>query len=462
MRQLSAPRISTALAIAVLTTTSAPQVADAAEDWTAEPVRYWPISQEFLPSITDVDASVDGITVLYTVEEFVGADDTACRIAIADGDGAVAHHFRHNFEPTRCIDVTADPDGGVFVRAETAPDGDTDFGDGLTARIDATGELLWAIDDRELVDAEAPSDGPGQFSGDYEGALPGLAYDADSDTLMGLSLGRETLADIERPVFQTHVVDADRGQLEVNGQTFGSPGDEEIAGITARDGEFLVQTVVGDERHPRFYSYRTTGAVERFEPDETDWSSRRLTASVAYRPGLGSFYVWTDERDEQSAAGVTRVEGLDSPQWGQTYEQSVEFDGRHTDVGDAVAVWPGDELAAIEYRRAGERPVLRLVDVNDGTARGAFEPRNVLPHTFVGLGRTDDGALTAIAIDSDDAAVWEFTLRADAHSGDASGENDDSGDNGCSTTASSPDFMWPIALLMGLFALRRRRSIQSL
>ena len=461
MRQLSAPRISTILAIAVLAVASAPQLADAAEDWHADPVRHWPISEQFLPSITEVDASVDGITVLYAVEEFVGADDTACRIAIADDDGAIVHHFRHNFEPTRCIDVTADADGGVVVRAETAPAGDSDFGDGLTARIDATGEIVWAIDDQDLVDADAPGDGPGQFSGDYEGALAGLAYDAEDGTLMALSLGRQTLADIERPVFQAHVVDADSGELEVNGQTFGSPGDEEIAGLTARDGEFLVQTVVGDERPPRFYSYRTTGAVERFEPDETDWSSRRLTAPVTYRPGLGSFYVWTDERDEQSATGVTRVEGLDSPLWGQTYEQSVELDGRHTDIGDAVALWPGDELAAIEYRRAGERPVLRLVDVDDGADRGVFEPGSVIPHTFVGLGRTDDGELTAIAIDTDDGAVWEFTLHAGSDGGDGSGEAGDSDDNGCSTTASAPTMIWPVAVLMALFGLRRRRLRQS-
>lgn len=419
-----------------------PAVAQTVTEYGLDSQRYWPVTTAFADNPVRVDHSVDGTTLVVVVDDAdpVG-DDLACRVAVAGDDGAVAYSYRHDFQPTRCTDAAAHPDGGFLIRGEAISDSEQ-FDLGFTTRVDVAGEIVWAVDDDQLLDEQPRPEGPGQFRGDYDKPLPGIAYDSTDDVVMVLSRGIETLAgDVELTVTQAHLFDADTGEPRRVGQTFGPIDTEVIEGVVARDGEFLVQTD-HDSEGSRFYSMGTDHSIEVFVPDDGDWSHRDAVAPSAYRSQVGTIYVWTEDHPDDPdglQVGVARVEGLDSVVWSRRFDPEQLYDPHDEIPLQPVGVVTDDHTVAIIY--GGRLPIdqfVHLVAVDDGTSLGVSPWWWAMEYEPVGLIRDREGTLQAVGLDRNNAVIGEYRFDADT-TVDTRAPNSGDGDNGgCRHTGTAP------------------------
>ena len=418
-----------------------------------EPVRHWPVSTAFVDGSISVDGSVDGTTVVTATEE--ADDETACRIVVADNAGVTTYRYRHEFRSTQCIDAVADPEGGFFVRGEREVV-DEEEAVGFTSRIAVDGEVVWAVDDEQLLEQEPFPEGPGQFRGDYVEPAQGLTYDVEEKRLMGLTTGQRVRMGDEQSVVQAHIIDAATGELEVAGLEMDA--NEALVDVEARDGAFLL-TTFGELTGPRFYSYRADRTVDEVEPEGEDWASRRVVAPVVHRRGLGSFVMWIDEDPTELMVGLVRVEGLDSTRWSEEYELTGIVDGRQEFLGQPVGMWVGEEYAAVLHDRGEGQQFLRMIDTDDGTARGSIRWTDVPSQQDpIGMATSVDGELRLVAVDRDTAEVWEYRL-APVAGGGAIGDDEETGDRACGQAPGSPSLV--VAVVGLLWLIRRQRLAQT-
>lgn len=404
-------QLTAGLAVAAVLVAATPSVVQAnSDDYTAQPVRYWPTGASFQAEGLGVDGHLEGTTLIWGAREDEEGADEDCRIAIADRRRVLSHSYRHDFSPTGCVDAVAHPQGGLFVRGETGP-APGDWTEGTTTRIDADGEVVWSIDDSAFRQREGHPEGPGQFQGDYGGPVAGIAYDEAGDDLVVLAVGDESLADDRtNRVVQAQVVDASDGSVELVGRSFGTFGDENIVDAVARDGEFLLVTRREDGGAPGFYSFRADGAVQGFEPEDTDWSSRRVVGPVQYHPELGTFVVWEAADEDDPTVGVVRVEGLDSVVFSEQFDPAEVVGVGEVQNLRPVRMWVDDRRVALLYRGPGLSEYLHLLDAQDGTRRGIVRWREQMEYSPVGMSRDADGALTALALEHGGDVIWEYAV----------------------------------------------------
>lgn len=412
----------------------------------ADPVRDWPAGVS--PLVASIDTSVDGVTLmLEPYHREVENTPPRCLVVIADGHRARSYDYEHQFEPTGCVDALAHPDGGFFVRGEVGASPEEEVvGDGFTARIDADGQLVWVVEDSELVEPPPHSGAEGEFLGQYAGALEGLAYDEATGRLMALTLGKRILPDTERPVVQAHVVRTDTGAVEFVGQAFGPLQREPVLELVARNGEFLIHTIdeVGGEQ--RFYSYEPGRAMTQFEPQQADWSRRRVASPIAHRPSLGTFYLWFDEPPTEIRPRITRVEGLDSVVWTREYGADVTVEGPE-DVDEIASgahrIWVGKSLLALSVDTREYGPVVKFIDVDDGTVLAMAPWSELTDHQPIGMTRDADGKLRLLGADLGSDRIWEYALaltskQEEEEIGDANGGGGSDDGNGCASVPTGP------------------------
>lgn len=448
--------------IAVMVLTSTPALANSELVVNAEPVRGWPLPAGFSPQDALVDASVDGVTLM--LKESGGGDEAAqdCLVVVADEAGAQSYDYRHQFSTsTRCIDAVAHPQGGFFVRGEVVEDvgeENDEVAEGFTARIASDGELLWATDDADWLDD------PG-FSGNYGGAIRGLAYDRSADYLIGLSLGVQVLPDSEHPVVQAHIVDGETGSVEVAGQGFGALARDPVLDMVARDGEFLVHTRDDDNDEPRFYSYEVGRSMTQFEPETADWSNRELVVPIAHRDSLGTFYLWREGEGPTPSRGVVRAEGLDSVVWSEEYSAAELIDEVDDGAIEAEQIWVGESLLAIRYSASSpnQEDFLQFVDVDDGLTAAVASWTELGDFEALQVSRTTEGELRLIVADPTDGQIWEYDLELGAaDSNDDTDEPDrDGSDDGssCSTTGGAPTSLALAVFAFLFWSSRARRPL---
>lgn len=443
-----------------------PQLAFGEKAAESEFVRGWSASSTILDEPGRMDHSVDGTVAIVGGQSDLGGDaDPSCVVAVFDEQTAVSYDIQREFRTTRCIDAVAHPEGGFFLRAAYGDPPD-DRPPGFTAFVDVDGDMAWVIDDEELLDRRPRPDGPGEFLGDYDEPTAGLAYDPDHDLVLGLTAGRQVLPDDEHRVVQVHAVDATTGELLMTGQTFGSRDFDDIADLVARDGEFLVHTV-DDEDRSRFYSFQWEPSITEFEPEEVDWTSRRIAAPIRYRPSVGTVYLWQiDEPGGTGTVGATRVEGLDSPVWTAEYE-TVENVGSHSAVlDDPTGLWLGDSMLAITYRTDDDRQFGRFVDLDTGETLAITDLAQLTDAEPLGFVPDADGELLFISAFFLDQQVeilgYELSFRT-VEDVDPEPDGDNGEDNGCRHTT-GPLPVWPpivAAALLIAYATFRRAIAKS-
>ncbi len=373
-------------------------------EWAVETevLRSWP--SPLSVTEVEVDSSVDGITLMMDAGQAAPVSD-GCSVTISDDDKAQHYEYRHDFNPTRCLDAVAHPEGGYFLRGDVGATLE-DVGEGFTARISADGELLWAVDDRQWIEPDVTQTSSGEFVGDYAGAQTGLAYDPVSDRLIGLTRGNQVLADAERLVVQAHVIRGDTGSVEVVGQAFGALANEPVIDVVARDGAFLVITTAGEQQEVRFYSYEVGRSMTRFEPEEAGWSQREIITPVAYRQSLGTFYLWSDG----TASGLIRVEGLDSVIWSEQYAIDELVQGDITVDGEPEQSWLGGSLVALRFGSPAQGRFLILIDVEDGVALAMTHWEDLVEPEPIDLVHNEDGELMLLAFDPAEEVIREYQI----------------------------------------------------
>ena len=400
-----------------------------------EKLRTYPLPAVFQLEGATVDTGIDGITLLLAPYDR-GSPEVAprCLVVVADAERARSYDYDYRFDSTTgCVDATAHPDGGFFVRGEVGADPD-EVGQGFTARIDADGEVLWTVDDEDLVAHE-------DFVGSYAGVLAGLAYDTGRDHLLAMTLGVTPLLGTERLVEQAHILNGSTGNLVRVGQAFGPLARDRVLDVIGRDGEFLVVTESDDRQERRFFSYEVGRAMSQFEPESANWSDREIVPPVVYRPELGTLYLWEDDADRW---GVIRTEGLDSVVW----SEGVDFA-----VG-AQRVWAGDQIVAVLFRGLDLTRFVVFVDAATGLPMATEIWSDLVDADPLELVTGPDGDLRLLAVEPG-GELGEYTLELVV----AADEDDENGENGDPTTTADEDGRCqsvgggpgaPLWLLMGL------------
>ena len=424
----------------------------------AEPVRSWPVPASFSALDATMDTGVDGVVVMTE-------GDDICRVVVADSLQARSYEYVHQFRPSRCIDAVAHPHGGFFVRGERLTSEDEGIPPGFTAHIGADGELLWAVDDAELLESVAS----GQFVGTYDGARPGMAYDETRDRLMALSAGVQNLPDSQRVVTQAHVIRGQSGNLDVVGQTFGALGRDQVLDTVARDGEFLVITADTTGEEHRFYSYEVDRSMTQFEPESADWTSRQVVTPVAHRDELGTYYLWSAPNDVPPRLGIMRIEGLDDLVWTEELLGHDLVDPEVASLLEPQRVWVGRSLLAIQVAVGAQPPMVQFMDAEEGLPLALLSWEDMTSLQPLGMALDDDGHLRLMAFDDEDNRIREYALSISVSGED--GEDQDGGDtgqddlegelegSGCSSAGSGTGL--PVILLatLGVLALRIRSGL---
>lgn len=426
-----------------------------------ELLRSWPTPVGTSPYTAGFDSTIDGVTVVIMGR---GEEESAeCVIVVSDESRARAYTYRHNFHPTRCLDAQAHPEGGFFVRGERADRAPEEV-TGFTSRIDADGEVLWSLEDQQLLEQSSPPSGPGEFTGVYAGAMGTLAYDVVNDRLLALSLARLVLPGDDRIITQAHILRGDSGQLRVNGRRFGQLQQDMVVDVVARDGRFLVHTLDGNSEAPQFFSYDGQRSITLIEPAGENWSMREIVPPIAYHRERGAFLLWINPAQQ-----IPQVTGFDEENkfiWSQRFATEAEIGGELHDLGRADRLWIGTDLMALRYRNQQLQYFLRFIEPSDGTDLGVVSWEQMTEADALDLVRGEDGRLRILAVDLTQGRVLELGLdlvEAPSAPGGDSDESDSEEEGGCNASGGTPGALWPLVVgLLLLAGQRRRHSCPSL
>lgn len=412
---------------------------------TAELLRSWPLPAGTSPFTASVDSTLDGTTLLLMSRG--DEDSEACVIVVSSSAGARAFTLRYDLAPTRCVDATPSTDGGFFVRGVLTT-GSPDRPAGFTLRASPDGEILWSFHDEDLLDLSPPPSGPGTFQGSYDGPLPGLHYNPESDLLLTLTLGVRRLPGSDIPVTQAQVFQASTGSLRTAARTFGGSTPDNIVSALPRFDEFLVHTLDGLTGRTRFFRLLPDGSAPPFEPGGLSWDARDLV-DATHHPDQGTFLLWTDS-GPGGRIGILAIDLPNSSSWNQTFPGP----------GRASRIWVGRDLLSLRYRDDQLVYALRLIAPNSGEDLGLFPWQELVDVHVIDMIRLSDGSLGLLAADAPSAQAGEFSLSLGPPQDLPSlPDNDDPepspDEGGCSSTSGAPSPLFLPLLFALLFAAPR-------
>ena len=414
-----------------------------------------------------------------------GVQDAACTVVVADESGARAISYRYQNKPTGCVRVLAHRDGGFFLRGnrlttlnnQVVPD----HNGGFIARIDANDREVWVLSDRSFIDADEVSQGgPGGFVGRYAGALAPLVYHREMDRLLVFSSATMTAAD-SRTVVQAHMLDAETGELRVNGLSFGPQGTRgQLTGAFYRESQkdFLLR-FSDAQQETKFYTYNGRRRIDTFVPAGKDWTQRRII-SAEWSTSQQELYILSQllgSVDPNNELSVFNGQG--ELLW------SVELGARVDEValGMAERFWILRDYILIGYRW-GAGDYVRVLEQQTGASLGVAEfGMDALlgqsPYEILGLESAPQDSLRLLRVQTQTRRVREDRVDiirgspgpADADAGSGGSDAGDvgmppgGGDGGCAVSDSGaiPPFS-ALSLAFGLlvFTIADRRRMNRI
>ncbi len=422
-----------------------------------EPLRSWPAHRAFSPYAAHIDVGTDGRFLMMS-RPVTSADENIkeqwrCHVVTADAQSAVSYDVRIDYLPTRCVDALAHPEGGFILRGEVW-DAALEEVMGLTSRVEADGEVLWTVYDREFAESD---DEDNDFVGIYVGATQGLAIDATGNHVMALTRADRPLGDHSRPLIQAHSINTESGELIGSAKTFGPTNNDIVLDMTALDGEFLVVTSDDSGLPTRFYLHEVGRGAVQFEPAVTDWERKSLVVTPIYREPWGAFYLWKKDDGEY---GLARVEDLDSQVWSIEFEEISPIEGLPRYLGQPDRMWVSDRWVVIRHNPSGQHPYLRFFDAEDGRELMVIQRDELTNHDEVGMAYDESGGLSLLALDPVRGLMWEYGVEiADALPGDEQ-RGEAVASDGCSTTSRGAGWIWTVALFL-LWIRRANADCQS-
>lgn len=367
-------------------------------------LRDYQLPVDFTVQTSSVAPGPNGSTILFNT---VGdAASARCSVIIADAEGAREFRYQYDESPTACSAVVAHPGGGFFARVvdPNARDGDIT---GATVFIDETGDEVWKIPDRQLVEGRAQPQGPGEFLGTYVTTIQPLVYSSAIDRLLGFSIGKITIGFDEKFLGQSFVANGENGFLARNGLTFGQAGVGFPAdGLVKEDGDFLIRYLLNGQQGAAFFNFDGRNNISFFEPGDDDWSQRWVWRMLSGDRTVHIVWSETENLNDSTILTVTNEAG--DVFFEVEYESFYQFrDGETLSVGLPINMWLTDEFSVIGYS-VEDFIYLRFVDQN-GESPGMARLDGITPNPPLGLVEGPEG-LRLLAYDFIDNRIVEHRL----------------------------------------------------
>src|SRR5690554_6464164 len=330
-----------------------------AQELSSTSVRGWAVPQGVDPRLGQVRDDGRGTTLLVMSE---GEElESRCVVVVAYAEASLSYRYRRAGAPSRCEDAVVLPDEAGFVVRGNRMDLPTGIPRGFLARIARSGEEVWAVEDRQALDAPAEV---GSYVGAWEASVRGMAYDPMSAMVVALTQVQESVGGSLRGTVQLHGVDAESGQFRVVGARPDGAQNEVIDDVAADvAGGFWVTLKAVQGAGRRLASYDGARGWQEFSPDVQGWEEREVVGPVRAMED-GSVVVFWRLRGE-AKSGVTRVLG-DAVIFDRELLFEAELDGRWRPLNDVARgwVWPG-YVGALRQATDGQR-VLDLLNSEDG------------------------------------------------------------------------------------------------
>jgi hypothetical protein len=383
---------------------ASPAAAQAAQQLALTPLR----SYELPTNLSLVNAQYSGDVTGRTVISAVVGEEPAQRCAILSttDEGARAYIYQYNGASTTCAGAVAAPDGALLVRASATLAPDT--APGVTAYLSATGELLWQLEDRALVNARAMADGgTGEFVGAWVGPHPALAYSVAHARALAFTVGALRIGQLSRELTQAHSVNPERGELLVSGQTFGANGLGTLSALLVsrqEDNDFLLQVGGEQDVGAVFYRYDGRRKIEIIRPAAQSWAERQVRPVVAAGDALA--LVWRPAAGDAGDWRVSLVEEGGALRWERALGPRAEAEG----LGEPLAIWGSREVLVIVYLRP-EGPVALVLDTRTGDTLVEEQALATLtPRSPVTIIQGADDTLVLLSLDTRTGRMHEDRL----------------------------------------------------
>lgn len=401
------------------------------------------------PFTAQFDGTEEGVFLIAS--SIAEGPSQECVVIRSDEETTRVFRYRHEFYPTRCLHVAHDGEGGFVLRGERS-DLDPEAVGGFTVRVDAEGELRWVLEDAVVLDEG--------FSGNYRGALPGLAVDFSGARAMAMSLGGRPLAGSELPVTQLHRIETSTGALLRGGITFGPQFNDLILDVVPREGHFLIHALDGRNDETIFYELRSENRIQRVQPAGQSWTSRDVLDAPLYLPEVGTLFLYR----QGNRFYLSRIEG-DQSRWDLELPVTESLLVEERPIGTARKLWATESAIVVGYENAQRERSFFFVDPETGEPLGAMNRRGFRDREILSLGRGPEGSLRGLVFDVDALRFFEVVLHLNEVSledgNEEERENEASGDEengGCSTLSSSGAPSPLLLLAIGLFVALKRGS----
>ncbi|RAL23919.1 hypothetical protein DL240_07160 [Lujinxingia litoralis] len=431
----------------------------AAQSILASSYRVWDSPQGVDPRLAQVREDGEGTTLLVMTEG-EGAD-ARCVVVVADPQEALSYRFRRAGAPSSCADAVVMPGGGFVVRGERR-DLPPDLPAGFVARIARSGEELWAVEDRELLDAPEEI---GAYVGAWEATLASVAFEPRSGLVVALTRARESVGGSVRSSAQLHAIDAESGALRAVGERPLEALGELVERVDADpQGGFLVTAVATQQGTRRLHRYDGAGGWQAVVPRISGWEEREVVGPVRALAD-GSIAVFWRVRG-QGQSGVTRLQG-DEVVFDRVFDNEAELDGRVRQLDDVARGWvAGEQLGVFRISREGPR-IFELLSAEDGRRLAVSFWDRLAPGLVLGLVRDRQGAFVALTYIPTDESLREYQLRlgdaSDRSPGTGSGDEGAGAEGGgCAVAGSRGEGAAGWVGVVGILGwLRRRRAKKS-
>lgn len=392
---------------------------------------------------------------------------SSCTVVKAARHEASAIKYQLDSQPTGCVGMLTNPNGGVFLRVRNplVMDGAVS---GATVFINGDGVEAWKVRDTELVAAEAQPSGTGAFLGDYLTPFDTMAYSPTTNKLIAFTIGKLTINQEDKFIAQAHIVDVATGELLRSGQNLGQAGlGVPIAATVRDDGIFVVAYDTLGLEGLLFYNYDGRETVEELKPLTETWENRSL-AAMFWAQGTLNF-VWLDPTDANVTTHVAATNANGNDLLRASFESTYRFaDGAFVVLGPPTNAWRDSEYIVVSHVSDG-LVYLRFV-TPDGDTPGVGRLDGITAFTPAAVVSAEEG-LRFLAYDEAGGRIYEYALTfmdvGDYDPTQASGEAgipDDVGISdvldevgcGCTTTSQAHTPLVLALTLLGALVWRRR------
>ncbi|WP_146975417.1 hypothetical protein [Lujinxingia vulgaris] len=421
-----------------------------AQTLSSRSLRSWDAPADVDPRLAQVRDDGAGTTLLVMSEGEELA--SRCVVVVAYEDEALSYRYRRAGAPSRCEDAVVLPDGAGFVVRGDRMDLPAGLATGFVARINHSGEEVWAVEDRQIAEDEG-------YVGTWEATARGMAFDAMSGMVTVLTQAEESVGGSPRETVQLHGVDVEDGEVMVVGARPEGGQGEVIDDVSAdATGGFWVTLGELQGVGRRLWSYDGAGGWQDVAPPIEGWEAREVVGPVH---GLddGSVVVFWRVRGE-ALSGVTRVLGQEA-----IFDRELEFDGelegRWVPLSDVARGWVGaGYIAALRQASDGQR-VLDLRSVDDGERLAVGYWERLAAGVELGLVSGPDGEPVVLTYISVDESLREFWLEVEEEQVrvPGTGEEDGQGEGGCGVAGGrgAPGAMGWLGMSGVMVWWRRRR-----